>query len=200
VNIEHIRAALQSFRASTQQTPGRMNLFNLGRYHVLVDYAHNPAGYTAVGSFVKNWTGPKIGVVGGPGDRRDEDLIELGKLSATFFDRIIVKEDDDTRGRTWGEVAELIVQGIEQVLPTANDSESCLIMLNEAEAIEWALDRAPDQALVTIFPDNVSRAIALIMARNPILDRLDAAISSEATAAAPVLNTFAASNNGNCVS
>jgi cyanophycin synthetase len=198
VKIEQIRSALHSFRASTQQTPGRMNLFNLGSYHVLVDYAHNPAGYTAVGSFVKNWTGPAIGVVGGPGDRRDEDLIELGKLSATFFDRIIVKEDDDNRGRAWGEVAELIVQGIEQVLPTTESSVPCSIMLNEAEAIEWALDHAPEHALVTIFPDNVSRAIALIMARNPIPDRLEATLTPEATTEVPVLNAFAASNNGNC--
>jgi cyanophycin synthetase len=179
VNIDQIRAALHSFRASAQQTPGRMNLFDLGRYHVLVDYAHNPAGYEAVGSFVKNWTGPAIGVVGGPGDRRDEDLIELGKLSATFFDRIIVKEDDDNRGRAWGEVAELIVQGIEQVLPATESSVPCSIMLNETEAIEWALDNAPDHALVTIFPDNVSRAIALIMARNPIPDRLEASLTTE---------------------
>ena len=179
VQIEQIRAALHSFRASAQQTPGRMNLFDLGRYHVLVDYAHNPAGYEAVGSFVKNWTGPAIGVVGGPGDRRDEDLIELGKLSATFFDRIIVKEDDDARGRAWGEVAELIVQGIEQVLPATASSVPCSIMLNETEAIEWALDNAPDQALVTIFPDNVSRAIELIMARHPIPDRLEASLTTE---------------------
>jgi cyanophycin synthetase len=170
VNVEHIRAALRSFRASVQQTPGRMNLFNLGRYHVLVDYAHNPAGYEAVGSFVKNWTGPAIGVVGGPGDRRDEDLIELGKLSATFFERIIVKEDDDTRGRAWGEVAELIVQGIESVATEVTPLVAHSILLNESEAIEWALDNAPENALVTIFPDNVTRAIALIMSRNPISD------------------------------
>ena len=196
VNIEHIRSALQSFRASVQQTPGRMNLFNLGRYHVLVDYAHNPAGYAAVGSFVKNWTGPAIGVVGGPGDRRDEDLIELGKLSATFFDRIIVKEDDDNRGRAWGEVAELIVQGIEQVLPATESSVPCSIMLNESEAIEWALDNAPEHALVTIFPDNVSRAISLIMARNPIPDRLEATLTPEVAAEVPVLNAVASGNNG----
>ena len=174
VNIEHIRAGLRSFRASVQQTPGRMNLFNLGRYHVLVDYAHNPAGYEAVGSFVKNWTGPAIGVVGGPGDRRDEDLMELGRLSATFFERIVIKEDDDTRGRAWGEVAELIVQGIEQVATTTQDLVPHSILLNEAEAIEWALDNAPEHSLVTIFPDNVSRAIALIMARNPIQEDPDA--------------------------
>ena len=179
VNVEHIRAALRSFRASVQQTPGRMNLFNLGRYHVLVDYAHNPAGYEAVGSFVKNWTGPAIGVVGGPGDRRDEDLIELGKLSATYFERIIVKEDDDTRGRAWGEVAELIVQGIESVASEVTPLVAHSILLNEAEAIEWALDNAPENALVTIFPDNVSRAIALIMSRNPIADAPAVAVSVE---------------------
>ena len=179
VNIEHIRAGLRSFRASVQQTPGRMNLFNLGRYHVLVDYAHNPAGYEAVGSFVKNWTGPAIGVVGGPGDRRDEDLMELGRLSATFFERIIIKEDDDTRGRAWGEVAELIVQGIEQVATATTALVPHSILLNEAEAIEWALDNAPEHGLVTIFPDNVSRAIALIMARNPIQEDPNAVVIVE---------------------
>jgi cyanophycin synthetase len=211
VSIEHIRAALRTFRASAQQTPGRMNLFDLGSYHVLVDYAHNPAGYTAVGSFVKNWTGTAIGVVGGPGDRRDEDLIELGKLSATFFDRIIIKEDDDTRGRAWGEVAELIVQGIEQVtltaepgvrgieqvMPTAEPSVSHTIMLNEAEAITWALDNAPENALVTIFPDNVTRAIELIMARNPIIDNPEAMFPTEIKQDnVPIFDTMSAGSNG----
>jgi cyanophycin synthetase len=29
-----------------------MNLFNLGHYHALVDYAHNAASYEALGGFV----------------------------------------------------------------------------------------------------------------------------------------------------
>jgi cyanophycin synthetase len=118
-------------------------------------------------------------VVGGPGDRRDEDLIELGSLAAQFFDRIIVKEDDDTRGRPWGDVAELIIQGIHQVAQDPDAPVPYSIMLNEAEAIEWALDHAPENALVVILPDNVSRAIALIMARNPIPDITEAAFSPE---------------------
>ena len=56
VTIEEIRAGLKTFRASVSQTPGRMNLFNLGKHHALVDYAHNPASYEALGSFVRNWT------------------------------------------------------------------------------------------------------------------------------------------------
>jgi cyanophycin synthetase len=179
VKVEQIRAALQSFKASALQTPGRMNLFNLGNYHALVDYAHNPAGYEAVGSFVKNWSGPAIGVVGGPGDRRDEDLIELGILSASFFDRIIVKEDDDNRGRPEGDTAKLIVQGICQTPTESNSPVSHTIRLDETEAIEWALDHAPENALVVIFPDNVSRAISLIMSRNPLPDVAEAAFSLE---------------------
>ena len=71
VDIETIRRGIRTFNPSAEQTPGRMNLFELGEYHVLVDYAHNPHGYEAVGSFVKNWQGTKIGVIGGPGDRRE---------------------------------------------------------------------------------------------------------------------------------
>jgi cyanophycin synthetase len=168
VKVEYIRTALHSFRASVEQTPGRMNLFNLGTHHVLVDYAHNPAGYRAVGSFVENWPGATIGVVGGPGDRRDEDLMELGLLSAQFFDRVVVKEDDDGRGRAWGDVAELIVQGIHQAAIDPDHPTPYSILLNESEAIEWALDHAPANSLVVIFPDNVSRAIALITDRNPL--------------------------------
>ncbi|MEM6519905.1 MAG: cyanophycin synthetase, partial [Cyanobacteria bacterium P01_C01_bin.70] len=152
IKIEQIRAALRSFEASAQQAPGRMNLFNLGHYHVLVDYAHNPAGYEAVGSFVKNWSGPTIGVVGGPGDRRDEDLMGLGQLSASFFDQIIVKEDDDSRGRADGEAAGLVVQGIQQA---GEALVSHRVELDEMTAIESALDSAPKDALVVIFPEQV---------------------------------------------
>ncbi|MGB8699307.1 MAG: cyanophycin synthetase [Thermosynechococcaceae cyanobacterium] len=191
VKVEPIRAALRTFKASAQQTPGRMNLFNLGRYHALVDYAHNPAGYAAVGSFVNNWAGPTIGVVGGPGDRRDEDLIELGTLSATFFEQIIVKEDDDNRGRPRGEAAACIVQGIQQFATDAETPISHSVRLNETEAIEWALDNAPDNALVVIFPESVSRAIALIMARNPIPEGSEAVFSTESKRKYP---TFATSH------
>jgi cyanophycin synthetase len=164
VSIEHIRHALHTFQSGAQQTPGRMNLFNLGRFHALVDYAHNPASYEALGGFVKNWPGRCIGVVGGPGDRRDEDFISLGKLAGQIFDEVIVKEDDDTRGRPRGDAAKWIVHGLEEV-PTA---ASYRTILNETEAVNTALDSAPDGGLVVILPESVSRAIGLIKARNPL--------------------------------
>jgi cyanophycin synthetase len=164
VDIEKIRQGVRTFAPGANQTPGRMNLFDLGSYHALVDYAHNPAGYEAVGGFVRNWRGERIGAIGGPGDRRDEDLIMLGKLSAQIFDRIIIKEDDDKRGRDSGKVADLIAKGIYQENP------NCIYetILDEAEAINSALDRASrnnNNTLVVIFPESVTRAIDLIKQR-----------------------------------
>jgi cyanophycin synthetase len=169
VTIEQIRAGLNTFRASVSQTPGRMNLFNLGNYHALVDYAHNPASYQALGAFVRNWTsGERIGVIGGPGDRRDEDFIMLGKLAADIFDSIIVKEDDDTRGRTRGTAADLIVQGIQEVNPNCRYE----IILNETQAVNRALETAPDNSLVVILPESISRAISLITARGVVKEEI----------------------------
>jgi cyanophycin synthetase len=161
VDIEVIRRGVRTFQISAEQTPGRMNLFDLGDYHALVDYAHNPHGYKAVGDFVRNWQGERIGVVGGPGDRRDEDLILLGNISAQVFDYIIIKEDDDPRGRTVGEVADLITKGICQVNPNL----SYKVVLKEADAINTALDQVQKNNLVVIFPEQVNRAIDLIKQR-----------------------------------
>ena len=164
VPIEEIRTGLNTFRASVSQTPGRMNLFKLTHYHVLVDYAHNAASYEALGGFVRNWPGERIGVIGGPGDRRDEDFITLGKLSAEIFDRIIIKEDDDTRGRPRGQAAELIAEGIVQAKPDRSHEA----ILDETQAINTALDSASSGSLVVFLPESVSRALSLIKARHPL--------------------------------
>ncbi len=171
LKIEDIRSALSSFQASVGQTPGRMNLFNLGSYHALLDYAHNPHSYKALGSFVLNWQGQRIGVVGAPGDRRDEDFVTLGKLSAEMFDRIIVKEDIDRRGREPGVVAKLICQGIAEAISagTANKSKvEYELILDETTAVNKALDEALAGSLVVILPEGVNKALSLIEARKPI--------------------------------
>jgi cyanophycin synthetase len=163
VDIELLRQGLRTFKPSTAQTPGRMNLFDLGRSHALIDYAHNPASYEALGGFVNNWNGERIGVVGGPGDRRDEDLILLGELSAKMFNRIIVKEDYDRRGRDKGEVADLIVEGVKNINPDL----PCEIIIDEPEAIRTGLESVADGGLVVILPESVSEAIALIEEYQP---------------------------------
>ncbi len=192
VPIEQIRTGLSTFRASVSQTPGRMNLFNLGSHHALVDYAHNPHSYEALGGFVRNWPGERIGVIGGPGDRRDEDFVTLGQLSAGIFDRIIIKEDDDTRGRLRGSGAELITKGILQAKPDCRYETT----LDETEAINKALDSAPSGSLVVILPESVNRAISLIEARHPISEEAPkltdptTAINTQVSIKSSVANQF----------
>ena len=163
VRIEDIRSALTSFVTSAEQTPGRMNMFDLGRFQVLIDYAHNPAGYKAIADFITTWNGDRIGVVGAPGDRRDTDIVELGELAAAMFDRIVIKEDGDRRGREIGAVANLLQQGVSGTAPNL----PCEIILDEVVAINSALDNAPDSSLVVIFPEKVDSVIQMIKARMP---------------------------------
>jgi cyanophycin synthetase len=161
VDIELIRQGVRTFQMSAEQTPGRMNLFEIEDYQVLIDYAHNPHGFKAVGDFVRNWQGSKIGVVGGPGDRRNEDLILLGNISAQTFDEIIIKEDQDSRGRESGEVAELIQKGVYQI----SSDKIPEVILDEIEAINTALNKAPKDSLVVIFPEKIDLALDLIQQR-----------------------------------
>ena len=161
VKIEEIRQGLATFVASSEQTPGRMNLFDLGKYHALVDYAHNPAGFKAIADFISKWDGDAIGVIGAPGDRRDEDIIELGELAAGMFKQIFIKEDKDLRGREPRVVADLLRQGVESV----DRNIPCITILDEAAAIAAALDSASPQNLVVVFPDKVDAAIAIIELR-----------------------------------
>jgi cyanophycin synthetase len=160
ISVEHIRAGLSSFQMSARQTPGRMNLFDLGQFSVLIDYAHNPAGFTALGEFVQKWPGERIGVIGAPGDRRDQDFVALGEIAAGFFDQVVIKEDDDRRGRAAGDVASLIQAGLLHQKPGYRYQR----ILDETTAINQTLENAPKGSLVVILPEQVSRAIQLVEA------------------------------------
>src|SRR5215510_12028410 len=118
ITIEDIRSALSSFLPSSSQTPGRLNFFHFRDFTVLADFAHNPHGLKLLCSFVKRLGYPtNIGVISGTGDRRDEDIRELGEISAGYFDEIIIRCDKNLRGRTAEEIIDLLKQGIEKVNP-----------------------------------------------------------------------------------
>ena len=81
VRYDDIRAGLLSFFPSPSMTPGRLNVLRVRGVRVLVDYAHNPAAVAGLMDMVAALPAERrIGVIGAPGDRRDEDLRELGRL------------------------------------------------------------------------------------------------------------------------
>ena len=54
----------------------------------------------------------KVGIISGTGDRRDEDIKEMGKISAKCFDEIIIRQDKHLRGRTAEEIIQPLTEGI----------------------------------------------------------------------------------------
>jgi cyanophycin synthetase len=158
--IEDMRTALQTFIPSPAQTPGRMNMFHFKHFTVMVDYAHNTHGFMAISDFLsKVDAAPKIGVIAGVGDRRDEDIINLGKVAAGMFDEIVIRQDKNLRGRTEEEIIELMKQGISEV----NPDRKVTVIQKEREAIDYAIKSATPGAFVTICSDVIPDALEQIM-------------------------------------
>jgi cyanophycin synthetase len=156
ITIEDIRQGLQTFVPSPAQTPGRLNFFPFRNFTFLADYAHNPHGLKLLCDFVSKLEYKyKVGIISGPGDRRDEDLRELGEISARYFDEIIIRCDDHLRGRTADAIIGLLKEGVENV----NPSLPVVIIANEDKALEYAYNNAPPGSLVTIMCDVVARAL-----------------------------------------
>ena len=160
ISIEDIRTALSTFVPSPSQTPGRLNLFEFKHFKFLVDFAHNPAGLEFLCDFIKKMDGsPKVGIISGTGDRRDDDIRELGRISGRSFDEIIIRQDKHLRGRSAEEIVNLLVECIEE---TKTSDIPIKIIYNEKEAIMYAYDHAKPGSLITIMCDVVAEALDLI--------------------------------------
>jgi cyanophycin synthetase len=154
--VSYICDGLMSFA----ENPGRFNLISLGKLCVCVDYGHNPAGYLATISTARRMGARRIvGVIAAPGDRRDDVVINVGRIAGSGFDIIYIKEDEDLRGREPGETAALLKQG---VIESGYPAETVTVVLSEYDAVLAALGRAQPEDLIVVFYeryDVVKRAI-----------------------------------------
>ena len=160
IRIEDIKLALQNFIPSPVQTPGRLNLFQFKNFQFLADFAHNPAGLQLLCDFISKLDGtPKVGIISGTGDRRDDDIRELGRISGRYFDQIIIRQDRHLRGRTAENIINLLVEGINE---SKMKEIPMTIIPNERDAITYAYENAVPGSLVTIMCDVVTDALDFI--------------------------------------
>lgn len=160
IDLETIKEAVKTFIPSPVQTPGRLNIFEFKNFKFLVDFAHNPAGLDLLCDFVnKLESTKKVGIISGTGDRRDEDIREIGRISAANFDEIIIRQDKNLRGRSAEEIVNLLVEGIDEA-KTADIPVH--IIQNEQEAILFAYKNAYPGSLITIMCDVVPDALEFI--------------------------------------
>lgn len=157
--IPNIALALTTFIPSAQLTPGRLNIFNFKNFKVMIDFAHNPAGYEAIEDFLKSVeANKKIGIISGVGDRRDQDIREIGKIAGRMFDHIIIRNEKHLRGRTEDEINSLIIEGIRE----AGRDISYECIPQEIDALKHAMSLAEEGTFITALSDVISNAIELV--------------------------------------
>jgi cyanophycin synthetase len=154
VQLECIRDALRAFTTDFAQTPGRFNLLDVAGRQIVMDYAHNVAALEAIADFVTRTAAPRsIGVVTVPGDRRDEDARAFGLLAGQSFDEVVIREDDNPRGRTRGEMAGLLRQA---VLDAGLPAHRIHTVTDEVAAAHAGVDLAAPGDLVVVLVDRVT--------------------------------------------
>ncbi|MEQ1764648.1 MAG: cyanophycin synthetase [Pyrinomonadaceae bacterium] len=159
VSIEDIRVGLTTFNAGTAQTPGRLNFIEVGSCTVLMDYAHNPAGFAGLTKFISKLPHKyRTVIMTVPGDRRDEDIREMGEIAGKAFDRIVIRHGHYLRGRDPGEVTVLLQEGIAR---TGSDLQVRVIP-NGRDAIHHAVKYARKGELVVTLADLVPEDISYV--------------------------------------
>jgi cyanophycin synthetase len=153
INVERhtIAEALATFRMD-QHSAGRLNLYALNGGYVLLDYGHNPAAIEAVCRMVAQWGLKHVtSVLTVPGDRSDA-LLEAGARAALRgADRVIVREDNDRRGREPGSIASLLAAAVERERPDL----PVTIVLDELEALHAAVRELQQDGIVVAFSEEL---------------------------------------------
>lgn len=156
---EDIKLSLQTFIPSAAHTPGRMNMFEFKRFKVLIDFAHNPAGYKGIEEFLQNVEATrKIGIIAGVGDRRDEDIRECAVIAGRMFDHIIIRQERHLRGREEAEIVALLVDGIKD----SGRNVTWESIPKETEAIKHAISIASEGSYIVALSDVVENAINIV--------------------------------------
>lgn len=172
IPIKTIQLGMTSFKPDIRINPGRFNIFDMGNISVMVDYGHNIAGYRAVVQMMMERAASSyIGVIGMPGDRRNENITEVGRFCGRSFTRLYIKEDNDLRGRDAGEVADLLYNA---AVAEGMDIKDISIVYSETVALETAIMEAKPGDLVVLFYEELDSALEVIEKCRTIIHTRDA--------------------------
>jgi cyanophycin synthetase len=177
-HLHDIRQGLRTFSTSFFQAPGRLNEIDVDGYKIILDYCHNVDGMRRLAEFVElmvrptNGAGPgtgsgrAIGVIGMPGDRRDEDHREFGKIAARAFDALVIREDKNLRGRRPTESATLVMEGINNAQANGARTKIVEIVTDEQAATSTGMALAQPGDLLMLCADDVPAVYRRVMAES----------------------------------
>jgi cyanophycin synthetase len=160
IEMDDIRGGLTTFHPTPFQAPGRGNIYEFRDFRVMIDYCHNAHGMILVAPFLASIKrGRLVVVLNAPGDRREEDFDAITKAAAPHFDRVILRDDEDLRGRASGEVTGHLRKGLVRHGMKDDQIEEAK---NESEAVRRALSTARRDDLVVIFADRIAKVAAQV--------------------------------------
>lgn len=159
---EQIRNGLRSFRNSTGQNSGRLNLFEVDGATVVVDFAHNEAGLARLLELSRRLAaegGRVVAIIGTAGDRTDASLRAIGRIAAERSDFVIVKQTAKyLRGRTNEQIDALYLAGIGDGGGTRHE-----VCADELSAMELAVaDAKPGDVIAIMCHEQVDEVLALL--------------------------------------
>jgi len=164
MDVASVARALRRFDNATQN-PGRMNVFQLASGYAIVDYGHNPASIDAITTMVARWEHRRVtGVLSLPGDRTHGLLETAVRVAIHGLDRIIIKEDQDKRGRQAGEIAAEILDVVAKEAPAVART----VIVDEIAAVRHALDTMEPGEVVVIFTDAIDEVTRMLTDRGGI--------------------------------
>ncbi len=164
ISPETMSSALRLFGGGVDDNPGRANLLELGGARILLDFAHNPHGMSALVGVARTLPAKRrLVLVGQAGDRSDEAIRALARAAWELEpDHVVVKDMEAyLRGRAPGEVPALLADeftrlGVRQDSLTRAEQEISAVR----QALEWA--RPGDLLVLAVHED-----------RRAVLDLLD---------------------------
>ena len=154
-----IAKGFKTFKLNENYNLGRFNIYDLNGIKVILDYGHNIEGYRAVLKCLKKIKDKRvIGVIGIPGDRKDNMALSVGKLCGKCIDKIYIKEDRDKRGRKKEEMARLLEKGV----LLSGEKKFYKIILDEKEALKEALKTSLKGDIIVVFYEELQPLIDVI--------------------------------------
>lgn len=155
-----ISKGLSEFNLNDIDNRGRFNIYKWFGRTIILDYGHNIEGYRAVLSALSKLdkTNMLIGVIGVPGDRSNDAIEAIGRICAEKLNSIIIKEDNDRRGRQSGEIANIL----EKSILNFNKHKNVSICLNEVEALKYAMDISGKGDTIVVFYEELEKLIDVI--------------------------------------
>jgi cyanophycin synthetase len=169
LGVEVLAAALRGFGDDLEDNPGRGNVIELGGAQILLDFAHNPHGMSALVGVAQTLPAHRrLMLVGQAGDRNDEAIRALARAAWELRPDHVVVKDMETylRGRAPGEVPRLLADEFSRLgLPDEAISSAGPEIAGVRRALEWA--RPGDLLVLAVHQDR--RAVI------ELLDRLTAA-------------------------